>query len=105
MDRETSPIANLSDTATSQVTDGLLGAIVRLLEGLDRRLALIGEGRPAGAAYLSVREAASRVGLSETTVRRAVKRGDLHAFNLGSGRRPTWRIKAADLEAWAGRAR
>jgi excisionase family DNA binding protein len=51
--------------------------------------------------WLSVKQAAAVAGLSETTIRRAVRSGTLKAFNpTGSARRPTWRIRREDLVAF-----
>lgn len=109
MSQATAPVPHAPVQPTPAHTPALASPvqlIVEVLERLDRRLAVISDGlRLAEAAYLSIRDAARRVGLSESTVRRAVKRGELRAGNVGSERRPTWRIKAADLDVWAGRAR
>lgn len=51
--------------------------------------------------WLSVKQAATITGLSETTIRRAIRSGTLKAFNpTGSIRRPTWRIRREDLVAF-----
>jgi len=67
-----------------------------------RILSLIHEGhRATSTEYLSIKDAAHAVGISPTTIRRAVKTGELDAKNVGNGKRPTWRIKKTDLETWA----
>jgi excisionase family DNA binding protein len=48
--------------------------------------------------YLTTREVADRLGVSELTVRRRIAEGELPAVRLGHGRRAL-RIRPADLEA------
>ena len=50
--------------------------------------------------YLKLGEAARLIGVSEKTVRRAVKRGDLEARFFGGA----YRIREDDLEAFVERA-
>jgi excisionase family DNA binding protein len=50
-------------------------------------------------AYFSIATAAVYSGLSEISIRRAVRSGSLKAFSvLGSTRRPTYRISKDDLD-------
>jgi excisionase family DNA binding protein len=64
--------------------------------------------RSAAADSLTVRQVADRLGYAKTdVVLRLIHSGRLPASNISSGRRPTWRIAAADLDAFmaAGRTR
>lgn len=49
--------------------------------------------------YVDVRNAARRLNISESQVRRLIKRKKLKAINIGAGKkRKAYRIKATDLE-------
>jgi excisionase family DNA binding protein len=50
--------------------------------------------------WLSIRQAAAVTGLSDTHVRRAVKKGELPASNAGTTGHPIWRIARLDLAQW-----
>src|SRR4051794_24040382 len=94
-----SPLAPASTETPAAISS--LDRIVRLLESLERRLSTLSDRlRMADAAYISVRAAADRLGISETTIRRAIGRGELPAADVGNGKRASWRIKATDLDAW-----
>jgi excisionase family DNA binding protein len=47
---------------------------------------------------LSVRETAERLGLSQESVRRRIRRGELPALRLGEGPKVPLRIDEAELE-------
>jgi excisionase family DNA binding protein len=48
-------------------------------------------------SLLTVREAAERLGLSEQTIRRKARSGEIAAFKTGSGRTARYRFYPADL--------
>lgn len=50
--------------------------------------------------WFTVKHAAATTSLSVTTIRRAILRGELQASNIGSTKRPTWRISRTDLNEW-----
>lgn len=87
----------------------LLTIVIARLVRIDRKLGRVAR-RPdrRRADLLTIAGAAARTGLSQTTIRRAIHHSNpahrLPAFNqaLGNGR-ATWRIRRADLDAWAGR--
>jgi len=47
---------------------------------------------------ISMREAATKLGLSLSTVRRRVYSGEIPAANMGSEIMPRWRIDEAELQ-------
>jgi excisionase family DNA binding protein len=49
---------------------------------------------------LSVKETASRLGVSQESVRRRIRDGSIPAVKLGSGPKAPFRIDEAELEAW-----
>lgn len=49
---------------------------------------------------IGVKEAADRAGLSQKTIRRAIKSGDLRAYKPGGRPQNSWRIDEEDLKAW-----
>ena len=53
--------------------------------------------------YVTIKQAAGRLCVSESHVRRLVASGDLRASNLGLGKVPAWRIDCEDLKAFARR--
>jgi excisionase family DNA binding protein len=55
---------------------------------------------PSGLAYFKIREVAETTRLSESYIRRAIRRGDLPASNVGRPDHPTWRISRKDLITW-----
>ena len=65
------------------------------------------DGPPAAKKWCNIEEAARLSGRSVTTIRRDIKGGTLRAHVVGRGRRrPSYRIRRADLKAYiqAGRA-
>ena len=58
---------------------------------------------PPGLAYFKIREVAETTRLSESHIRRAIRRGDLPASNVGTPDHPTWRISRKDLVEWMDR--
>ena len=50
--------------------------------------------------YLTPREVAQMLRITQDTVYRAIQVGDLDAENYGSGRRPIYRISADAVRAW-----
>lgn len=55
---------------------------------------------PTGVAYYTISELAAHLRVSEMTIQRAVRAGDLPALQLGLGTRPTVRIPVADAHEW-----
>jgi excisionase family DNA binding protein len=55
---------------------------------------------PPGLAYFTIREVAETSRLSDSHIRRAIRRGDLPASNVGTPDHPTWRISRKDLFEW-----
>jgi excisionase family DNA binding protein len=68
------------------------------IEAVARRVAeiLAEDGSRASGEYLTVREAAGRLGVHENTIRGAIKEGRLDAGKVG--RRGAWRIEASALD-------
>jgi hypothetical protein len=54
-------------------------------------------------AYFKIREVTDTTGLSESYIRRAIRRGDLPASNVGTPDHPIWRISHKDLVEWMDR--
>jgi excisionase family DNA binding protein len=50
--------------------------------------------------HISPQAIADQLGVQIETIRRAIKRGDLPATNIGSARRHTWRVAKSDLATW-----
>lgn len=77
-------------------------ATLAVLQAINERFSLLVAGQLDSATeWLSIKQAATVSGLSQFTVRRAVKSGDLKASNPGGSlMRPTYRIQRADLEAF-----
>jgi excisionase family DNA binding protein len=76
-----------------------------LLLHIDSKLSILvkdSHGEPH--AYLTVKQAAAKAGVSETTIRRAIyarrEANRLRADNVATGKKPCWRINLADLDAW-----
>jgi excisionase family DNA binding protein len=61
-----------------------------------------GAARP-GIGYFRIREVAETTRLSESHIRRAMRRGDLPASNVGTPDHPIWRISRRDLVEWMDR--
>ena len=81
-------------------------AVVRLLARIDRKLGLLirQHDQPAGS-FLTIAQAARLAGVSENTIRRAIRLPDgpdkLVAYDESLGRkRARWLIDPADLDAW-----
>lgn len=56
-----------------------------------------------GPSWLTISQAARWCALSAKTIRRAIKAREnnrLVAYDVGSPAKPTWRIRAADLDHW-----
>ena len=80
--------------------------VIRLLARIDRKLGLLIRqyDQPAGS-FLTIKQAARFAGVSETTIRRAIRLPDgpdkLVAYDESLGRkRATWLIDPAVLDAW-----
>ena len=58
---------------------------------------------PPGLAYFTIREVAETTRLSESHIRRAIRRADLPASNVGTPDHPIWRISRKDLVEWMDR--
>ncbi len=56
-----------------------------------------------GIAYFTIREVAETTRLSESHIRRAIRRGDLPASNVGTPDHPIWRISLGDVLEWMDR--
>jgi excisionase family DNA binding protein len=81
---------------TQQHLDETLTAVLVLLSTTRNQ-----QGSPPASEWLAIEQAAEVTGTSATTIRRALRKGELRAANVGrSLRRPTWRIRRADLEAF-----
>lgn len=78
-----------------EVVASRLGAVEGQVEAMRKRL----ENGP-GQEWLSIKEAAVVVGLSEDHVRRAVTGSALPCSNVGTNDRPLYRISRKDLEAF-----
>jgi excisionase family DNA binding protein len=63
---------------------------------LDSKIGMPGQG----PAYVAVKGAMRITGLSDSHIRRAIHAGQLPASNMGTGRRPLWRIALKDLDEW-----
>lgn len=50
--------------------------------------------------YLTTKQAAAIVGISETTMREVVNRGEIRWSDVGHGKRSRVRIAESDLRAW-----
>ena len=57
----------------------------------------------SGLDYLTIRSVAETTQLSESHIRRAIRRGDLPASNVGTPAHPIWRISRKDLVEWMDR--
>lgn len=78
-----------------------LQSIAKAVARIDQGVAKLLEAQVKTAAeWLSVAQVAEISGLSDTTVRRAIGRGELAASNMGGERRPVWRIAQQELAAW-----
>jgi len=88
-------------------SDEILTRLTRIEESLEQLKQQLGsEPEPAKprTEYLSLSQAAKETGLSYATLRRAIHRGHLRAFNIGVGsRRPVYRIQREDVEQFLSR--
>jgi excisionase family DNA binding protein len=82
----------LAEIRESQIR--LFAQIRRLHELLECHVALLDE------TYVSIKRTAKITGLSDSHIRQAVISGDLPASNVGTTKRPVYRIGKADLAAW-----
>lgn len=57
----------------------------------------------SGGEWLSVREAAARMGLGYDAVLGMLQDGRLRGIGYPSGRRTTWRIRRADIDEYMAR--
>jgi hypothetical protein len=77
---------------------------VQVLLRIERHLRrLLREKRSGNGSALTIRDAARKANLSETTIRRAIrsKNDHLPATDVSLGRgKPNWRIDPNDFEAW-----
>lgn len=78
--------------------------LIRIDRNLSRLLRRLEE--PADHRF-TVRKAAATAGVSITTIYRAIHASKaphrLRAFNVGTGKKATWRIDPTDLDAWVKR--
>lgn len=51
--------------------------------------------RDQAEPFLTIPEAAKRLGIPDWTLRKAVKRGDIPAFNFATNR---WRVRMSEIE-------
>jgi len=86
-----------------------LQQIAATLQAIDAKLASQGSpfkvspslAQESAEEWLSIREAATVASLSDKTIRRAIRKGELAATNVNNSvRRPTWRIRRSDLEGF-----
>lgn len=77
----------------------LLGDQASTLRTITDRLGQF-DALPPSAEYLSIKRAATFTGLSQSHLRRAIRKGELPASNQGSQTRPIWRIARRDLVSW-----
>ena len=80
-------------------------ALYDLLLDIDSKLSvLVKDGHPESRAYLTIKQAAAKAGVSETTIRRAIharrEANRLRADDGATGKKPCWRINPADFDAW-----
>lgn len=90
----TSPV----DTLAALLLDRLTGP---LTAHLVRELGLAG-ARPANDAdepWISTDDLASRLSVNSETVRRWIGRG-CPAANVGSGKRPVYRVRVSEVQGW-----
>ena len=107
-------VSTLMGPSNRPTTIALLERITVAVESIEHRLAMTATlaGLPQRDDVeqpfdqISLRACAALAGISESTLRRAIKSGRLTAYDIGQGnRRPTYRIKRADLEAYLERGR
>jgi len=58
---------------------------------------------PDQPEYLSVSDAAARLGCSMKPIRRAIRTGELKTVDIGTPDRKKLRIRVSDLNAWLDR--
>lgn len=93
----------LSDvTNVEEIADRLADVISRL-DRIEKALGRLGPRPPGTPEYLTVAQAAAAASVSPSHVRRALRRGELPASNVGTDPHPQWRIAPADLTAWVER--
>lgn len=54
---------------------------------------------------LSTAEASAALGVCEETIRRAIRRGELEAFKVGTGPNAHWKVEAEAIQQFKRRAR
>jgi excisionase family DNA binding protein len=81
------------------VTDTRIPDILERLDRLER--ASRHAPTTSSGAYLTIDQASGVTSICSATLRRAIKVGELRAFNVSKGAgRATWRIDRADLDAF-----
>lgn len=80
----------------------MLADIAQRLERVERDLDRLCEQTPPGdsKSHLSISDVSRVAAISDSHVRRAIRKGDLPASNVGTISRPLWRIARSDLDAW-----
>jgi excisionase family DNA binding protein len=74
--------------------------VVSMLRRIEIKLKQLACGSRVKLEYFSIRHAAKITGLSESYIRRAIRSGELPASNVGTWRRPAWRIARTELAQW-----
>lgn len=105
MESRKRPERDEQDRSIEQRLDKLAEDIKRLpqeridqLEKLVEKLAQSEVEKPVKKKVLSIQEAAKILDLSKDTIRRAIKAGHLHAFQLNEG--GNWRISIDEVERY-----
>lgn len=96
---DTEKVRGVESAHAIQIQDDLNQTISRIEIKLDHVLKGEGEGG-ASIGFLSIKQAAHLTGLSSSHIRRAVKKGDVPASNVGTTQRPIYRIARKDLAEW-----
>ena len=78
----------------------ILLAVAEQLSRIEHQMAVLSppEGQRGAASVLSIKQVSKFVNLSESHIRRAIAKGDLPASNVGTAKRPLWRIARGDLD-------
>lgn len=59
---------------------------------------MVARSRTQQAVYLTTQQAAQRLGVGASTLRRYVASGDIEISNVGTPLRPRWRLTEAELD-------
>lgn len=80
---------------------GLMDQLREMLARILDRIEEI-EQRTGGCEqrFLMIEEVASLTGLSDSSIRRAIRSGDLPAANMGTTSKPRWLVDLEDVVGW-----